>query len=74
MAYYIATIQVLVDVESSPEASDAIAETIRPLLRAFEPASNWIDWRYAAYGEDHKLGMLIPEPHSGVGFEYALEE
>ena len=66
MAYHMATIEVLLDVESIAEGCDAIAETIRPLLKehAENPAKTpWIDWRYTSAGD--------PLPHDGTGFEYS---
>lgn len=64
MAYYKATIEVLVDVNDETEAADAISEAMRPLLREFTPISSVIDWKYANTN-------LVPSPDSGEGFEYA---
>lgn len=71
MAYYKATIEILIDIpddEPNPDgfAADAISETMRPLLREFaNEQSCWIDWRYAGGAEGYA------EPHDGEGFEYA---
>ncbi len=63
--YYLATIDVLMAVDSDDEACDAISETMRPLLRQFAGSESCIiDWRYAE-------GCIFPEPHDGSGFEYA---
>lgn len=67
MAYYMATIEVLVDVDDDGEACDCIAETLRPLLREFSPGSPVIDWRYAA-------STFHPTLHDGSGFEYAMPQ
>lgn len=64
MAYHIATIQILVDVEDEGEAADLISETLREHLREFNPASAIIDWRYSDTAGDW-------QPHDGEGFEYA---
>lgn len=64
MAYFKATIEVLVDVEHEADACDCMAEAMRPLLQEFTPTSSVIDWRYAE-------GHSVPEPDSGHGFEYA---
>ncbi len=66
MRYYLATIQLLIEVDSQAEAEDAVAEGMRPLLQEFEPESCWIDWQYF-------LGWH-PIPHDGTGFEYAKEQ
>lgn len=59
-----ATIEILFDADDATEACDAIAETMRPLLREFSGANApFIDWRYTPAGE--------PEPHDGAGFEYS---
>lgn len=63
MALYKATIEILVDVDGEGEACDCIAESLRPLLREYDPQSSMIDWRYAGHGG--------PDPHTGDGFEYA---
>lgn len=66
MAYYKATIEVLMWVDGEAEACDCISETMRPLLREFAgPDSAVIDWRYAPGGD--------PAPDAGVGFEYGAE-
>lgn len=67
MAYYKATIEILVDVGCEAEACDCISETMRPLLREFESNSSVIDWRYVDPARD-------PEPHDGSGFEYAAND
>jgi hypothetical protein len=67
MPYYKAVIEVLVNVEDEAEACDAISEALRPILRTFEPASCWIDWRY------HNSNSVPHGPfqHPPRGFEYA---
>lgn len=61
-----ATIDVLIEADSEPEACDAISEALRPMLRVFcETPTAWIDWQYAAVPDSH------PTPHDGAGFEYA---
>lgn len=64
---YIATIQVLLDVETEGEACDALAEGLRPLLQTFRPPypSAFVDWRYTEDGG--------PVPADGTGFEYIPE-
>jgi hypothetical protein len=62
--YYKATIEILVDVETEAEACDCLSETLRPLLREFEPQSSVIDWRYHG-------SHSIPVPDTGKDFEYA---
>ncbi len=64
MAYYKATIDVLVDVADEAEACDCIAEALRPLLLRFMPGSSVIDWRYSD-------AASMPEPDTGADFEYA---
>jgi tRNA threonylcarbamoyladenosine modification (KEOPS) complex Pcc1 subunit len=64
MPYHIATIEILIDAENDAEVADAIAESLRPLLREFTPRSSVVDWRYAP-------SCVMPEPHTGAGFEYA---
>lgn len=63
--YFKATIDVLIEADNEAEASDAISEALRPMLKEFEPSSSWIDWRYA----DSTLAHPLPD--SGEGFEYA---
>ena len=43
---YKATINLYLDVPSEGDACDAIAETMRPLLKRYEPDSYFLDWRY----------------------------
>lgn len=62
--YYKAQIEILIEVDDEASACDALCETLRPLLKTFDPASSIIDWRYA---DDHN----VPVPDSGDGFEYA---
>jgi hypothetical protein len=57
---YVATICILVDVESEPEALDAIAESMRPLMRAHNRASCLRDWQWCL-GE-HELIQTRPIP------------
>src|SRR4051812_16065583 len=64
MAYFKATIEILLDVDSETDACDAISETLREQLRTFTPDSCIIDWRYS----DHET---YPVMHDGSGFEYA---
>ena len=64
MPYFKATIEVLIEATSEAEACDAVAESLRGILREFEPSSSFIDWRYVSPESE-------PTPHSGVGFEYA---
>ena len=64
MAYYIARIEVLVDVDNESEACDCMNEMLRPQLKTFDPESPVIDWRYTD-------SFTYPRPHSGEGFEYA---
>ncbi len=64
MAYHVATIEILVDVDDESEASDLIADTLREHLREFAPGSAIIDWRY----QKPNVGW---QPHDGDGFEYA---
>lgn len=67
MAYYKATIEVLLDVDDVNEACDAMAECIRPLLKEFGAEnSHWIDWRYHP-------SHSVPVPDSGEGFEYETQ-
>jgi len=64
MPYFKAHIEVLVEVETQPEACDCIAEALRPILREFAgPESSFIDWRY--------FGTGLPSEHDGTGFDYA---
>ncbi|MCO5066885.1 MAG: hypothetical protein M9924_21185 [Rhizobiaceae bacterium] len=67
MTYYMATIEILVDVDDDSEACDCIAETLRPQLREFSPGSPVIDWRYSS-------SAFHPTRHDGSGFEYALPQ
>ena len=65
MAYYKATIEILVNVADETHACDCISEALRPLLREFAgPDSSVIDWRYAG-------AEGYPDEHNGDGFEYA---
>jgi hypothetical protein len=67
MPYYMATIDVLVEVDGYGEACDALAEGMRPLLKEYAETpefTNFIDWRYNAE-------TPVPVPHDGSGFEYA---
>jgi len=67
MAYFKATIEILVDVDDTNEACDCIAETLRPHLKEFSETgydTAVIDWRYAP---NHSM----PVEDSGEGFEYA---
>jgi hypothetical protein len=41
-----ATIDIYIAVDSESEACDAIAETMRPHLKRFEPDSCLLDWGY----------------------------
>lgn len=50
MPIFKATIDVYVDVDSEPEACDAIAETLSDHLRKYTPESCWIDWSYRPDG------------------------
>jgi hypothetical protein len=43
---YKATIDIYIAVDSESEACAAIAETMRPHLKRFEPNSCLLDWRY----------------------------
>lgn len=63
MSYFLANIDILVSVDHEAEACDCIAEAMRDLLKRYSPESSIIDWRYS--------GTIVPEPHSGEGFEYA---
>lgn len=66
--YLKATIEVLLDVTDETEGSDAMSETMRPLLREFAgPESCVIDWRY------HSSNVL-PNWDTGEGFDYADPE
>lgn len=66
MAYFKATIELLIWTDSEAEACDVVSETLRPHLQAFDLESALIDWKYAEMGD--------PAPDSGDGFEYqALE-
>ena len=50
MAFYRATIDVLLQCDSEAEACDAVTEALWPLLKtcADEPSETaWIDWKYA---------------------------
>jgi len=62
MAYFKATIEVLMDVGCKAEACDCIAETMREHLRQYTPESSIIDWRYADDGGPvpHMLNTLDP--------------
>jgi hypothetical protein len=65
--YYKATIEVLIEVNDGGEACDAIAEGLRPLLKAYAECPSqtaWIDWRYAPEA-------TFPDEHDGSGFELA---
>ncbi|MEZ5784350.1 MAG: hypothetical protein R3D70_22640 [Rhizobiaceae bacterium] len=64
MAYFKATIEILVDADGEAEACDCVSETLREVLREFSPSSPLIDWHYAGPDGD-------PQPHDGTGFEYA---
>ncbi|MEM9524064.1 MAG: hypothetical protein AAF982_08740 [Pseudomonadota bacterium] len=64
MAYYKATVEILVDVKDEGEACDCIAETLRPHLKEFESTSSMIDWRYSDQNS-------FPAPDDGANFEYA---
>jgi hypothetical protein len=71
MAYYKATIELLLDVDGEGEACDAIAETLRPLLKEFAgPDSCFVDWKYSS----DNGWFSHPKPHSGEGFEYATPQ
>ena len=72
MAYYKATVEILIDVPDDTDAegycADAISETMRPLLREFAgEESCWIDWRYLYQDGEYQYAS----PHNGVGFEYS---
>ena len=67
MAYFKATIEVLVDVASEAEACDAISEAIRPMLQEFGADSAWVDWRYCD-------AASYPTPSNGAGFEYSTKQ
>ncbi len=43
---YVATIDILIDVETEAEAMDAVAETMRPLMKPFNSKSCLRDWMY----------------------------
>lgn len=43
---FIATIAILVDVETEAEAADAVAETMRQHMQQHEPKSCFRDWNY----------------------------
>ena len=67
-----AKIDVLIEVDDDAQdegcAADLIAETMRPLLRAYSDGpSDFIDWRYT----DGSSGYA--ENHDGSGFELADE-
>lgn len=75
MVYYKATVEILLevpdDVDSEGYCADAVAETMRPLLREFAgPQSCWIDWRYLHDGNRYRYA----EPHDGSGFEGVEKE
>lgn len=58
---YVATICILVDVDSEAEAMDAIAETMRPLMQPFNSTSCLRDWMWdnaAPEGELIKVGPI----------------
>jgi hypothetical protein len=57
---YVATIAILVDVETETEAMDVIAETMRPLMHAYNKASCFKDWQWCL-GE-HELVQTRPIP------------
>jgi len=61
-----ATIEVLFDSDDAGDASEAVADTMRPLLRQFSgPSAPFIDWRYAPDGD--------PAPLDEPGFGYAVQ-
>jgi hypothetical protein len=57
---YEATICILVDVETEVEAMDAIAETMRSLMKPYNPTSCFRDW-YWCLGEN-ELVQTAPIP------------
>jgi hypothetical protein len=66
MKRYAATIDILIHAESEAEAMDAIAEALRPLLKAFAVDPNktaWVDWQY---NNEHRPAI---EESDGTGFE-----
>ena len=74
MATYISTIQVLIEADSDAEACDALAEAMRPLVKAYAPnpaETSILDWRYDA---DASGQILWPVQHDGSGFEFTGEE
>jgi hypothetical protein len=66
MAYYIATIDILVDVDGGAEAADCIAEAMRDLCRVYTAGSDVIDWRYSTRAAVNPTPMI----HDGGGFEF----
>ena len=56
---YVATIDILIDVETEAEAMDAIAESIRPLMQAFNPQSCFKDWNWSDKRDDDESLLKI---------------
>lgn len=46
MPLFKATVELFVDVEDHSQACDAVAEMLRPLIRAWNEDSCLIDWQY----------------------------
>ena len=59
---YIATIEILIDVETDAEACDAIAETMRSQMKAEAPTSCLLDWQWAQSISHASLEPCHPIP------------
>ena len=47
MKYKIAVIEILIEADDFNQASDAVAEALRPLLKKYGGENTcWIDWHY----------------------------
>jgi hypothetical protein len=71
MAYYVANVRLVVDVESEAEAADAVAEMLRPMLRKYEPNSCFLDW---SYDESHGNGLRKMGPKGVADTNARMDE
>lgn len=72
MALYLAKIEILIEIPDEQDSDgmvcNAIAESMRPLLKEYG-GDSFLDWRYAK--EMNRLGSNVayPKIHDGKGFE-----
>lgn len=59
---YIATICILVDVETETDCMDAIAESMRELMQPFAPTSVFRDWMWDDASKGNELVETTPIP------------